>query len=355
MQAAYQKMLDFNKHFKDTKRIYQAMQGVYLDHKFTDGIFCPSTEIYTLAPIFLMERERGGMGNKIVNHKDERQISLLKYFWGLHTFGTWRNTLGVYRLDPDIFKEVVKSSIPADTPSVIFKRLPEWCVYVDMPKDAISVQSANGKKTSIDGFWALLDYDLEEHTDRHRLVLNIVLNTSEPSNTIYDTYQPIRILLDDSLTVSEAFEFLFFDDFSHKDVRHAIQAKKDMQDTKILLMNLLSVLLWLCAEEPDISNIKGEPLSREDIKKIGYQVNKKTGRFVPPSMPVVRELGKRLGGEIRTFKKIINDEDKEQSQLVRRVRPHIRRGHFHGFWKGKGQDKHFDVKWLPATFVNSSI
>lgn len=361
MQLAYQKMLDFNKNFKDTKRVYQEMQTLYLHYKFKDGVFCPSSELYPIAPIFLVERERGGLGNKIVNHMDERQISLLTYFWGLHTFGTWRNTLGVYRLDADIFKDVVRSPIPSDTPSTIFQRLPEWCVYMDMPKDTVSIVSEHNSSCSCDGFWALLDYDIAPDTEKRRLVLNIVLNPSNKTHTVYDAYQPMRILIEDGLTVSEAFEQLFIQDFSHDDMRHAIQAKKDMGNTRKLLMSLLSALLWLCAEEPDISNIQGEPLSREDIKKMGYQVNKKTGRFVPPSTPVIRELGKRLGGEIRVFKqKISDDKDDisggdESKKITRRVRPHIRSGHFHGYWKGSGQNKVFDVKWLPAIFVNSSI
>lgn len=356
MQIAYAKMLNFNKHYKDTKRIYQAMQAVYLNYKFSDGVFCPSTELYPIAPIFLVELERGGLGNKIVNHMDERQISLLTYFWGLHVFGTWRNTLGIYRLDPDIFKDVIKSSIPNDTPSTIFKRLPDWCVYMDIPKDTVNIVTERSSDVFCDGFWALLDYDIAEHTEERILVLNIVLNPSSKTNTVYDTYQPIRILLDDNLTVLDAFKQLFIRDFSHENSSHAAQAKRDMEHTQKLLMSLLSALLWLCAEEPDISNIKGEPLSRDDIKKNAYQINKKTGRFVPPSTPVIRELGKRLGGEIRDFKqKNLDDDNKEPSTLVRRVRPHIRSGHFHGFWSGTAQNKTYDVKWLPAIFINSSI
>lgn len=356
MSSAYEKILAFNRNFKDTKRVYQAMQAVYIHHKFKDGVYCPSTELYPIAPIFLVELERGGLGNKIVNHMDERQISLLTYFWGLHVFGTWRNTLGVYQLDADVFNDVIKSPIPPCTPSTIFQRLPDWCVYMSMPADAVNIISAQDESVSCDGFWALLDYDIAEHSEERRLVLNIVLDPNAKTNSVYDTYQPIRILIDDKLTVAEAFEQLFIQDFSHKNMRHALQAKKDMEKTQKLLMSLLSALLWLCAEEPDISNIKGEPLSREDIKKQGFQMNKKTGRFVPPSTPVVRELGKRLGGEVRKYREwVAKGKPDDDSGYTYKVRPHIRRGHFHGFWKGSGQNKQFDVKWRYACFVNSSM
>ena len=53
--------------------------------------------------------------------------------------------------------------------------------------------------------------------------------------------------------------------------------------------------------------------------------------------------------------KWVDDDNKEPSTLVRRVRPHIRSGHFHGFWSGTAQNKTYNVKWLPAIFVNSLI
>lgn len=354
MLSAYKKLTDFNKTYKNTKRIYQDMQEVYFKYKFKDGVFCPSSEIYTIAPIFLMERERRGMGNKVVSHTDERQLSLLTYFWGLHVFGTWRNTLGVYRVDPDIFEDIIRSPIPEATPSNIFKRLPDWCVYFDMPKEAVTFRTEGNKSVVCDGFWAVLDYDYDAN-DNHQLVLNIILNVQGKTDTIYDTYQPIRLLIDDGLTVEEAYEKLFIRDFIHNNKKDNERAKKDMQTTKRLLMSLLSMLLWLCVEEPDISNIKGEPISREDIKKTGVAINKKSGRFVPPSTPVVRELGKRLGGEVRQYRDwVAKGKPEGEKSFAYKVKPHIRRGHFHGYWKGSGQNKQFEVKWRYATFVNFS-
>lgn len=77
MLSAYKKLTDFNKTYKNTKRIYQDMQEVYFKHKFKDGVFCPSSEIYTIAPIFLMERERRGMGNGFGCQKQKRFIDNL--------------------------------------------------------------------------------------------------------------------------------------------------------------------------------------------------------------------------------------------------------------------------------------
>ena len=69
-----------------------------------------------------------------------------------------------------------------------------------------------------------------------------------------------------------------------------------------------------------------------------------------PETKEVYEIGKRLGGEIRTFNERITSGD---SRISSRKRPHIRRGHWHGVWAGVGQNKEFKIYWQPAIFVNA--
>lgn len=78
--------------------------------------------------------------------------------------------------------------------------------------------------------------------------------------------------------------------------------------------------------------------------------DKKTGVFIPPNRPIIYNIGKRLGGEIRTFNDKIAATD---SRISNRKRPHIRRGHWHGVWSGTGQNKEFKIYWQPAIFVNA--
>lgn len=70
--------------------------------------------------------------------------------------------------------------------------------------------------------------------------------------------------------------------------------------------------------------------------------NKKTGAFIPPEKPLIYDVGARLGGEIRKKR---DEIEHGLNSGTRTVRPHIRRGHWHGYWKGTGQNRHFDVKW----------
>lgn len=40
---------------------------------------------------------------------------------------------GIYRFDPDIYKEVLNTPFTGDLPHEIFFNLPEWCVYIETP------------------------------------------------------------------------------------------------------------------------------------------------------------------------------------------------------------------------------
>ena len=84
---------------------------------------------------------------------------------------------------------------------------------------------------------------------------------------------------------------------------------------------MLSALLWLCAEEPDISNITGEPIIRSELQAPKHTVHPKTKNFITPSMPTVYNIGKRLGGEIRQMNDAI-ERDKAIKEKQRKTPSH---------------------------------
>ena len=150
----------------------------------------------------------------------------------------------------------------------------------------------------------------------------------------------MTLLIEDGLSVKEAVSQ------EHENVGLGNKLEQELA----ILKFALSLLLWLCAEEPDITSIAGEPVTGEQLRLPKYGRNKKTGAFVPPSQPHIYDIGKRLGGEVRDFNKRNGAPD---ARISSRKRPHIRRGHWHGVWTGTGQNKEFKVYWQPAIFVNS--
>ena len=343
---AFDKMTAFNKASPEAKEVYRKMQQWQVLNKPENGVFCPSSQLYPMS-IKLMQAVASGLINKR-SYADftEQDMQTLQLFWGLHLFGAWRNTLGIYRIDKDILSDIVKSTIPNDTPSSIFSRLPEWCVYVELPHDYDVNITTDAYNSRLLGFWALFDY--QNVSSKPRLALNLVPNLKQMVNATFDQYQPIQLFIDDNLTVEQSINDWYQQVYnsSMDGITANIASNLDLKFAK----TLLSSLLFLCAEEPDISNIQGEPVNKDALRLPKYRINKKTGVFIPPDKPIIYDIGKRLGGEIRTFNDKIATGD---SRISSRKRPHIRRGHWHGVWSGTGQNKQFKIYWQPAIFVNA--
>lgn len=352
--SAYQRLMAFNKEYSnECNMVYRAMQQWHIEHKPKDGVFFPSTFLINTSPILMFGMSMGLIDQKLpmldsADADTEAYRNISHYYWSLHVFGSWRNTLSIYRFDESLFNEATKAIIPDDTPSNIYARLPEWCVYVELPTDALTVTNAIDGTQKCDGFWATFD---KQYIDgKVSTVLNMTLNLPY-LDANRATMQPVQMIIDENLTIKQSLLK------THSETSRvtgdilatARFASSDMELAKFIL----TLLLWLCAEEPDISNIVGEPVSKEHLKKPRYQINKKTGAFVTPSQPTVFNIGKRLGGELRTFNDRLEQAENDPHYRRTRKRPHIRRGHWHGKWIGTGQNKQFELYWQSAIFVNA--
>lgn len=347
----YRRMLQFNRENPSSKEVYKEMQKWHLDNKVQDGVFCPLSEVMSsnvVSKLFkkiLFEQVGSDFSKKIADVGN-----LTKYF----VYGAWRNTLGIYEIDSEIYKQTIKSPIPLETPTDIFERLPEWCVYIKLPEDSgfVVQDKAGGTPIAIDGFWALFDYSTTNEEKERKLAIEFnpveegiaqsipVLSLQIDSvDTVEDSINEYRDFQSDIISRGSELE------------RNAFVDELSRFDHSKIVQEVLSIILWLCAEEPDISNIHGEAVTSEELKEPRYGINKKTGSFVPPNKPSIYHIGRRLGGEVRTFNE--RNASDSSSATSSRKRPHIRRGHWHGVWTGTGQNKQFKVYWQPAIFVNS--
>lgn len=346
----FEQMHAFNREFSDSRDIYRQMQLWQLKNTPDDGVFCPSHQLFALSKDMQRDMWLATSAGKNVDLASSAIQHLTRKQFGLHLFGTWRNSLGIYRIDKDVFNQLMQSPIPPDAPSNIFTRLPEWCVYIELPQnqDSFSIKK-DGVSVDMLGFWALLDRK-PTNLGKFDLVLHLIPHIVFSNDPEYMAYMPIQMALSDGLTVEQAIKRV---SDVNTDVVTMFGSTRDQDDIKknnALLSTMLPLLLWLCAEEPDISNIKGEPISGDQLRLPKYRVNKKTGAFIPPSQPIIYNIGKRLGGEVRQFNEKVGASD---SRVSSRKRPHIRRGHWHGVWSGTGQNKQFSIYWQPAIFVNA--
>lgn len=246
----------------------------------------------------------------------------------LAAIGTWRYCQGVYRFDEDIFPAVCGSKITNNLPSDILLRLPEWCIYVETP-------GFTWDNTSVFGFWAHLEHNTDDNIGRElRLVFNYGdAVTCFPVHlgdwSLLEAVQRSFIEAEKNAAANGFGEIIAFED--------AAFAAKEIEP-------IISVLLYICSEEPEIDNER-EPGTAPH--RVHPEKTKKGIKIFPPTKSRVWTVGAKTGALLRQAK-----EASQTDETGRSVRAHIRRGHWHGFWLGpRTGQRTFKYHWIPPLLV----
>lgn len=263
------------------------------------------------------------------HHKTDRlPLNLIADVAQLSALGSWRYSQGVYRFDPDTFAALADTTVKGEIPSDVLLRLPEWCVYIEMPEDYRWFEKR------LYGFWA----HLEQDTNTNRNELRFLLDT--------ETELKPHILHIGPWSTTEAIDRWFS------------EAKRQAGQAKVLIpvsseigvsveiiaksINpLVSLVLYLCSEEPEIVDPKvpeAKPhYPRPKKVKSGW-------RLFPPDKPKMWTVGEKTGTQLR--------HANATEPSGRTVKPHLRRAHWHGFWRGpKTGERQFHYKWLSPIIV----
>lgn len=103
----------------------------------------------------------------------------------------------------------------------------------------------------------------------------------------------------------------------------------------------VAALLYLCSEAPEITADRQPGLTpsrpREKRTKRGW-------KLYPPDRPTVWLMGLEAGDRIP-------QEPYQGDVTGRRLRAHLRRGHWHGYWVGPKDKRRFEYRWLPPMAV----
>ncbi len=173
----------------------------------------------------------------------------------------WRATQGVYRFD---YQAVINTPITGDLPHDILFNLPEWCVYIETP-------GLNIDGYELTGFFASLEYDVNENRNELRLVLDYNTPLSSLySVAIYLGPWPLADAL--AKTVSEAARQADILGVEYK-APTAEQMKKGFNP-------LVSLLLYLCSVNGEIGS-EGKRPTRPHL--------------FPPMQPKTWDVGVRMG------------------------------------------------------------
>lgn len=232
------------------------------------------------------------------------------------TLATWRMTKGVYEFDAEAFDELWATPITGGVPPTILRKLPEWAVYIPLPERVRSELPAHG-------FFATVSANPEGYPD----VLIIV--------TVRENYSWGRAEFALDGTALDSQPALAFDGTESDEL---LAVGKHFP-------HLLSLLLYLCSEQPEIEG-KGQPGNPKPRKiKGGWRTFAAEG---------VRKwnVGVRIGAALRAAKQTPSSSDSDPTG--QRVRAHVRRAHWHTYWTGPRGNQTPILKWLHPVLVNAS-
>lgn len=258
---------------------------------------------------------------EMAEHPQAVSLSLVHSVMQIAAIGAWRYGQGIYRFDPELLPALLDSPVSGSLPSEVLYRLPEWSIYVETP-------GMCWMDAQLFGFWAHLEWD----RDKERVELRFLFDCD---NGLIG--QPLHL---GNWTITEAVDRVFS------------EAKKQpgytftpglIEKTAEDFNPIISMLLYLCSDSPEIDDarVPGTSPHRAEPKK-----TKKGLRLFPAPAPRVWAVGTEIGGQLRSASM------QEHDSTGKKIRAHLRRGHWHGYWTGpKTEKQKFSYRWISPLVV----
>lgn len=250
----------------------------------------------------------------------------------LAALAAWRPTQGIYRFHPSLLDELWKTPVTGELPAELFRNLPEWCVYVEAPdRDA-------GPGLPIHGFFAHL---APGEGDGDTLELLFDMRVPMPM------LAPKRVLLNG--TVADSVAELARRSLPPDMAEFADVLGLTASDEIDPLSSILSLLLYLCSEAPDLRDATGRraapglPTAKAPRRRGQVQ------RFAAASTPTVWETAFELGRRLEEAQERAGEGDSGRT-----VRPHVRRAHWHTYWSGAVNGARVRrLRWISPLLINA--
>lgn len=263
----------------------------------------------------------------IVSGGGDNSIPLEKmtYVGAMGALAAWRPTKGIYRFDPDLAKELVDTPLTGEMPREVLYRLPEWCVYVETA----------GFHKDVLGFFAHLEWDTHDGRTELRLLLD------QPDKLVPVALHLVPGDLEASLRAFEAEAA-----YQASRVNGLILPSMSKQFAE-RLAPLLSLVLYLCSDQPDFGDADRRPEHPKARK------TNKGMKLQAAEAPTTWNVGVRIGAALRKARA------NSPSNLIATdshasPRAHVRRAHWHTYWTGpKDTEQKPKLKWLSPILVGA--
>jgi hypothetical protein len=246
----------------------------------------------------------------------------------------WRQSKEVYTFDPDLADALYAQVSDTKIPCNVLMRLPFYCVYIDSDKYRFFCHLENDAN---DGRWELRFVRICDNGEMVASYLHLgdfTLEESIAAGADESLYQMERLGGSDGVSA-----------LLSKIPGGQRNEYADVFDGK-KLAEMLQLVLYICADNADIV--------QPDENKKTYRERKpgETPREVKDKYREVRkwETGFYVGSTLRKERSGGNYE--KQPYQGGTKRPHMRRGHWHHYWKGKEGNRELVLHWVLPIFVN---
>lgn len=261
----------------------------------------------------------------------------------LAAVGTWRVTQGIYRFDPEVMEAVWDTPIEGNLPVEPLYRLPEWCPYVETPGRSFAGRTLHG-------FFVHLEWDENTHRHEFRYLLDLEAELFPyplhlaPGKTLT---QLVSAAVEEAGQQASALGF-------GSQLSGTLGSVEELgEELAGELSPLLAVALYLCSVSADYRDRAG---SGEEPGNPAPKKTRKGARLFPPQQPTVWETGYRMGADLRAARENSRSGAGGGAGPGASPRPHVRRAHWHSFWRGPKDDpdsRELAIKWLPPIAVNA--
>lgn len=261
----------------------------------------------------------------------------------------WHFARGIYRFDDELAHELgqtVVEKIPTD----VLKNLPEYAPFIELGGVELEVyqfESRNEKEYNLSkwkpfevvGFWFNYEPQIEEDSPDavcfSMLLKDGALQTLKLPLVDQDLNKCIESLIEGKKTA-------FMQDTTDEENLRADTKQRALRIIQIML----SRVLYLCSREPDISGVVKKPAKH---RRKPLFLGAKRDNFIT--------VGERFGGAVREWRAQERDDSEEveaSEPTGATVAPHIRRGHWHLYWVGKGRQTP-EIKWIAPMAVGAKV
>ena len=248
----------------------------------------------------------------------------------------WRVTKGVYDFHPTLLDSLWTSDIVGDLPIDMFRYLPEWCVYipVDPPRDGIR------------GCFAFVDEDDEDWFPR-KLILLV-----DQDEALVEVEIELKAGADILASMPLFSGYNLSGGLAQPRLEPLLMTDAERQNAIPLVRNvvtpLVSLVMYLC-----LTNVELTAADRSDSRPGKPAVNR-SGRgpvFDTPAEPRKWGVAYRMGAAIQRGSASAGGGASGSTPTGRaRMRPHIRRAHWHRYWTGprsEPDNRRLLARWLP--------